>query len=204
MKKVLIKSLCAIFLALMPAASCQMLNPGPLPEDIVGDTPGELQAKIGDILAQAGTDSTKVEFAEITTSFIYIPGDHIANVKIQIVSPSDKNKMEEYLWTDMKDRRNMCEKFDLIVSTRLESDLIDTYEGYKDILFTYNDIKPYLDKLPLYCNEALEASGYKENAYIDNFTISKDDIYISVKHKDGNISKTYRISPDGSGIVIPQ
>ncbi len=103
----------------------------------------------------------------------------------------------------MKDRRNMCEKFDLIVSTRLESDLIDTYEGYKDMLFTYNDIKPYLDKLPLYCNEALEASGYKENAYIDNFTISKDDMYISVKHKDGNISKTYRISPDGSGIVIP-
>ena len=174
MKKVLIKSLCAIFLASMSAASCQMLNPGPLPEDIVGDTPGELQAKIGDILAQAGTDSTKVEFAEITTSFIYKPGDHIANVKIQIVSPSDKNKMEEYLWTDMKDRRNMCEKFDLIVSTRLESDLIDTYEGYK------------------------------ENAYIDNFTISKDDMYISVKHKDGNISKTYRISPDGSGIVIPQ
>ena len=65
MKKVLIKSLCAIFLASMSAASCQMLNPGPLPEDIVGDTPGELQAKIGDILAQAGTDSTKVEFAEI-------------------------------------------------------------------------------------------------------------------------------------------
>lgn len=29
-------------------------------------------------------------------------------------------------------------------------------------------------------------------------------MYISVKHKDGNISKTYRISPDGSGIVIPQ
>ncbi len=74
-----------------------MLNPRPLHENIVGDTPGELQAKIGDILSQAGTDSTKVEFAEITTSFIYKPGDHIANVKIQIVSPSDKNKMEEYL-----------------------------------------------------------------------------------------------------------
>ncbi len=40
MKKVLIKSLCAIFLASISAASCQMLNPGPLPENIVGDTPG--------------------------------------------------------------------------------------------------------------------------------------------------------------------
>ncbi len=40
----------------------------PLPEDIVGDTPGELQSKIGDLLDQAGTDSTKVEFAEITST----------------------------------------------------------------------------------------------------------------------------------------
>ena len=37
------------------------------------------------------------------------------------------------------------------------------------MLFTYNDIKTYLNNLPGYCKEALEASGYKDKGYIDNF-----------------------------------
>lgn len=204
MKKTLIKTLLAAPLLVLSATSCNMMNPGPLPEDIVGDTPGELQSKIGDLLDQAGTDSTRVEFAEITSTFLYKPGDNTAHVSIQIISPDDKNQMVQYDWNDMKDRRNMYEKYDLTVSTMVSSDVVDSYEGYKDMLFTYNDIKTYLNNLPGYCKEALEASGYKDKGYVDNFTISHDRAIISVKHKDGGFSKTYEISQDGKGIVIPE
>ena len=146
----------------------------------------------------------KVEFAEITTMFNYRPGDNTAHAHIQIISPGDKNKMEQLDWDDMKDRRNHYERYGLTVSTQVSQDLVDTYDGYKDMLFTYNDIKKYLDNLPTYCNEAIEASGYKDNAYISNFEINVDGASISVSHKEGNISKTYGISPDGSHIIIPE
>ena len=96
----------------------------------------------------AGTDSTKVEFAEITSTFIYRPNDNNAHAHIQIISPDDKNKMEQLDWNDMKERRNSYEKYNLTVSTRLSEDLIDTYEGYKDMLFTYSDIKNTLTICP--------------------------------------------------------
>ncbi|NCE69818.1 hypothetical protein D1165_16650 [Muribaculaceae bacterium M3] len=188
----------------MLMTSCSFLNPGPVPEDIIGDQPGELQAKINELLDQAGTDSTKVEFAEISSSFLYNPGDNTANVHVQIISPDDKNKMVQYSWSDMKDRRNMCEKFDLTVSTFLDNDVVDSYDGYKEMLFTYDDARKYLNNLPTYCKEALEASGYKDNGYIDNFTMSNKQIIISVKHKDGGFYKTYNISKDGEHIVIPE
>ncbi len=186
------------------ASSCGSFNPGPVPENIVGDAPGELKEKLCDLMDVAGTDSTKVEFAEITTMFNYRPGDNTAHAHIQIISPGDKNKMEQLDWDDMKDRRNHYERYGLTVSTQVSQDLVDTYDGYKDMLFTYNDIKKYLDNLPTYCNEAIEASGYKDNAYISNFEINVDGASISVSHKEGNISKTYGISPDGSHIIIPE
>ncbi len=204
MKENCLKSVFAALIIAWSMVSCNILNPGPVPEDIVGDTPGELQSKIGEILDQAGTDSTKVEFAEINTGFQYKPDDNLATVQIQIISPDDKNKMLQYDWSDMKDRRNHYERFELTVATSVSNDVIDTYEGYKDMLFTYDDVRVYLDNLPVYCKEALDASGYKDKGYISSFSIAKDDVLISVHHKDGNISKTYRISKDGGHIVIPE
>ena len=204
MKKHFYLNAAAILTTVILATSCGNFNPGPVPENIVGDAPGELEAKICDLMKVAGTDSTKVEFAEITSTFIYRPNDNNAHAHIQIISPDDKNKMEQLDWNDMKERRNSYEKYNLTVSTRLSEDLIDTYEGYKDMLFTYSDIKKYLDNLPAYCEEAIEASGYKDNAYISNFEINVDGASISVSHKEGNISKTYGISPDGSHIIIPE
>lgn len=201
MEKTLLKNTLAIFALALSFTSC---NTGPVPEDIVGDVPGELQGKIGELLGQAGTDSAKVEFAEISSMFTYRPGDNFANVEVKIVSPEDKDKMVQYGWSDMKDRRNMYEKSYLTVSTALGSDLVDTYDGYKDMLFTYGDARKYLDNLPAYCKEALEASGYKDKGYVSSFSISVDDAVISVKHKDANLFKTYRISEDGSHIVVPE
>ena len=129
MEKSLFKTALAASLLALSMTSCNILNPGPVPENIVGDEPGELQAKIGELLEKAGTDSAKVEFAEIYTSFINQQNDNIANAHVQIVSPDDKDKMVQYSWSDMKDRRNMYERFELTVATHLDNDVVDTYEG---------------------------------------------------------------------------
>ena len=186
-------------------ASCSFLNPGPLPEVIIGQNAGELRTKICELMDMAGTDSTQVEFAKIQTYFLYRPDDNTASTAIQIVSPEDKNKMMEYSWTDMKDRRNWREASELVVSTRFDDDVIATYDGFKDMLFSYDDIRIYLDNLPTYCKEALEASGYKDKGYISYFTIDKSSgAEVTVSYKDDtSLSKTYSIAPDGKHIIIP-
>ena len=82
MEKSLFKTALAASLLALSMTSCNILNPGPVPENIVGDEPGELQAKIGELLEKAGTDSAKVEFAEIYTSFINQQNDNIANAHL--------------------------------------------------------------------------------------------------------------------------
>lgn len=202
MKTLNFKSAFPAVLLALSAASCNVMDPGPLPENIVGDEPGELQAKLGELMAQAGTDSTKVEFAEITSTFRYRPDDNTAHVSVQLVSPKDKNKLEQFSWNDMKDRRNVYEQAELTVSTSLGSDLVDTYEGYKEMLFTYKDAAVYLNNLPAYCKEALEASGYKDEGYVSSFQMETRGVSISVTHKKGGMSKTYRIADDGQHIVV--
>ena len=188
----------------LATASCSFLNPGPLPEAIVGQNAGELKAKVCELMDMADTDSTKVEFAKIDTDFLYRPNDNTASVSIQIVSPEDKNKMMEYKWLDMDGRRNLKEINELVVSTHFDNDVIDTYDGFKEMLFTYDDIRVYLDNLPTYCKEAIEASGYKDKAFISNFSIEKDESLITVNYKDDtSLSKTYSIDPEGKHIVIP-
>lgn len=195
-------ALAIVFLAM---SSCNFLNPGPLPEALMGQNAGELKAKVCELMDMAGTDSTQVEFAEINTYFLYRPNDNLASAYIQIVSPEDKNKMMEYTWTDMNGRRNMKEANELVVSTRLDNDVIDTYDGFKEMLFTYDDIRVYLDNLPTYCKEAIEASGYKNKAFISSFNIEKDKSTITVNYKeDTSLSKTYEIDPEGKHIVIPE
>lgn len=182
--------------------SCNFLNPGPVPENIVGDTPGELRDKIVEVLKVAGTDTSSVEFAEVKTNFLYRPGDNTADIALSIVSPDDKDKLVQYTWSDMKDRRNVYDCFDLAVTT-FGNDVIDSYEGFKDMIFTYSDIRPFLDNLPVYCKEALEASGYGDNGYVSMFSIEMGRIFISVSHKDkSTISKTYDISEDGMHIEL--
>ena len=65
MKRDLFKSMLVVSASAALAVSCGTFNPGPIPETIVGDAPGELRAKLCDLMDVAGTDSTKVEYAEI-------------------------------------------------------------------------------------------------------------------------------------------
>lgn len=202
MKKKFFQSALAATVLAFSVTACGAFDAGPLPENIVGDEPGELQAKIGELLAQAGTDSTKVEFAEISSSFRYRPEDNTANVAVQLVSPKDKNKLEQFSWNDMKDRRNLYEQAELTVSAELGTELVDTYEGYKDLLFTYADAAVYLNNLPTYCKEALEACGYKDEGYVSSFSLEKSGATISVSHQKGGASRTFRIAEDGRHIIV--
>ena len=129
------------------------------------------------------------EFAEIYTYFTIIsrviPS---TSVTIQIVTPEDKNKMAEYSWYDNKDVRNKLDKQDMVISDH-DDNVIDTYDGFKDMLFTYDDVAKQVENLPVFCKEALEASGYGEDGYGRSYQIEKGDAFIMVGHKSSNMLK---------------
>lgn len=186
-------------------SACSFLNPGALPKALVGEQPNELRAKVNELMELAGTDSVKAELASVNTTFIYNPNGGSATVHLHMIDPEDKNKMKEYAWRDTDGRRNLKEINELVVSTWPDNDIVDTYEGYKDMLFSYEDIRMYLDNLPVYCKEALEASGYKDKGYVSSFSFDKRTgalIYVTHKEKS-TLSKWYKIAPDGKHIIIP-
>ena len=174
-------------------------------DSIIGTNPGELKSKIKEVLDFAGIDLDKAEITQICTDFTYKPGDQRLFVSVQAVTPKDKNKMAEYRWYDNKDQRNQFMKTELILSDG-EGNVVDKYDDFKYMLFSYQDVAKYIDNFPVYCREALEASGYKDKGYVASFSIEKDgDVSIRVKHKDRDslsLSKLYHISDDGQHIVV--
>lgn len=183
------------------AAACST-NSGPVSDTIIGEKQSELKNKVAELMETAGTDSSKVEFAQIRTSIVLRPNDNTTVVSIQIINPKDNDKMEEFQWSDNKDRRNHTENLGITVSESLSGDVIDEYEGYKDMLFDYGYASKFINKMPEYCKEALEASGYKDKGYVKSFSIEVDGAMISVGNKDSNTtSKTYRIDEEGNHII---
>ena len=92
MKKLLSASILAASMLSLSITSCDNLKPAPVPDDIVGDTPGELKAKINELLEQAGTDSTKVEFAEIASNFQYSPATIMPTYTYRLYRPKTRIK----------------------------------------------------------------------------------------------------------------
>jgi len=170
-------------------------------DTIIGANAGELDGKIDELLELAKAKKETAEFAEIYTYFNYKPGDPSTSVTIQIVTPEDKNKMAEYSWYDNKDVRN---KQDMVISDH-DDNVIDTYDGFKDMLFTYDDVAKQVENLPVFCKEALEASGYGEDGYVRSYQIEKGDAFIMVGHKSSNmLSKTYHVAEDGEHIIVKE
>ena len=171
---------------------------------IIGANAGELDGKIDELLELAKAKKETAEFAEIYTYFNYKPGDPSTSVTIQIVTPEDKNKMAEYSWYDNKDVRNKLDKQDMVISDH-DDNVIDTYDGFKDMLFTYDDVVKQVENLPVFCKEALEASGYGEDGYVRSYQIEKGDAFIMVGHKSSNmLSKTYHVAEDGEHIIVKE
>ena len=93
------------------------------------------------------------------------------------------------------------DKQDMVISDH-DDNVIDTYDGFKDMLFTYNDVSKLVENLPVFCKEALEASGYGEEGYVRSYQIEKGDAFITVGHKSSNmLTKSYHIAEDGEHII---
>ncbi|MFQ7267176.1 MAG: hypothetical protein ACLRPS_10005 [Paraprevotella clara] len=210
MKAKVWKGVWALCVVAVTMASCDFVNKmkenaTTTPSDtIIGANAGELDGKIDELLELAKAKKETAEFAEIYTYFNYKPGDPSTSVTIQIVTPEDKNKMAEYSWYDNKDVRNKLDKQDMVISDH-DDNVIDTYDGFKDMLFTYDDVAKQVENLPVFCKEALEASGYGEDGYVRSYQIEKGDAFIMVGHKSSNmLSKTYHVAEDGEHIIVKE
>lgn len=172
--------------------------------ELVGSKEGELKEKVQSIFEYFDTNAEKAEIAEISTSFSEKSKN--ADVTVKMITPDDKNKMAEYRWENTEAHKGFAQD-ELIVSTSIGNDIVDNYEGLKDMLFKYADVTTYIENLPTYCMEALEAAGYKDDGYVSIFKISRNgsdeiEAYITVKHKKtGMVSKSFEISQDGKHIV---
>ena len=201
------KGVLALCVVAVTMASCDFVNKmkenaTTTPSDtIIGANVGELDGKIDELLELAKAKKETAEFAEIYTYLNYKPGNPSTSVTIQIVTPEDKNKMAEYSWYDNKDVRNKLDKQDMVISDH-DDNVIDTYDGFKDMHFTYNDVSKLVENLPVFCKEALEASGYGEEGYVRSYQIEKGDAFITVGHKSSNmLTKSYHIAEDGEHII---
>lgn len=210
MKAKVWKGVWALCVVAVTMASCDFVNKmkenaTTTPSDtIIGANAGELDGKIDELLELAKAKKETAEFAEIYTYFNYKLGDPSTSVTIQIVTPEDKNKMAEYSWYDNKDVRNKLDKQDMVISDH-DDNVIDTYDGFKDMLFTYDDVAKQVENLPVFCKEALEASGYGEDGYVRSYQIEKGDAFIMVGHKSSNmLSKTYHVAEDGEHIIVKE
>lgn len=193
-------------LAALTATSCDFVkNMSMEPAtELVGSKQGELKEKVESIFNHFNINAEDAEISEISTTY-YLKSKG-AEVTVRMITPEDKNKMAEYRWENTEAHKGFA-KDELIVSTSIGNDIVDSYEELKDMLFKYADVAPYVENLPTYCTEALEASGYKEDGYVYTFAIDRNTLgelgaTINVEHKkSGMISKYFSISKDGKHIV---
>lgn len=204
-KKSFFKSIVIAAAVCLAAGSCGMGGPSaPVADDYIANQEA-LSAQIDKLLDKAGTSTDKVELADIALwSTITSSGDRSNYMSLKMVDPSDKDKMKEFTWMDTDGRRNYYDAQDLIVTQGLiDRDVVEGYDSYKEMLFTYADLKPYIDNMAALCAEATEASGYKDKAFVKSFSYDKDSgARLEVAHKDNSsVSKRYNITPDGKHIV---
>ena len=125
-----------------------------------------------------------------------------------IVKPQNKNRLAEAKWYSSESSPNDFSVTDIVLSDS-ENNVIKEYDQFKDILFTYADIEQYINHSSTCFKEALEASGYGADGYVERITISREQYNnnklkasIKVTHKsDRTLKKYYQIQEDGMHIV---
>lgn len=204
-KKSFLKSIAVAAAVCLAAGSCGMSgSSGPVADDYIANQE-ELGAQVDKLLDMAGTSADKVELADVSFwCTLTSTGDRSNYMSLKMVDPKDKDKMKEYLWMDTEGQRNHYDVNELMVTQGLiDKDVVEGYDSYKEMLFTYADVKPYMDNMSALCSEAAEASGYKDKAFVKSFSYSKDSgASLEVAHKENpGVSKRYSIAPDGKHIV---
>lgn len=190
----------------LTVTSCNFVKESaPIADEMIGSNPEELQEKITEVLKFADTDLEKAQFAEISSGYHQVGNiDPTISVTLDIVNPKDQNKLLRVSWDDKKSTRNYYSKEDLVLSDS-KNNIINKYEDFKDMLFSYSDAKIYIDNVPTYCKEALEASGYKDAGFIDRLTIERrpyegNQVVAMIRvgyKKNITLVKSYTVSKDG-------
>lgn len=202
------QSLVAIFSLALILVSCGLAkSTAPRPTDTVGTNPDELEAKLAEIMENAGGTLETAEFASINSSCSH-SGKTSYSVDLEIVKPQNKNRLAEAKWYSSESSPNDFSVTDIVLSDS-ENNVIKEYDQFKDILFTYADIEQYINHSSACFKEALEASGYGADGYVERITISREQYNnnklkasIKVTHKsDRTLKKYYQIQEDGMHIV---
>lgn len=202
------QSLVAIFSLALILVSCGLVkSSAPRPTDTVGTNPDELKAKLVEIMENAGGTLETAEFASITSSCSY-SGKMSYSVYLEIVKPQNKNKLVEAMWYSSESSPNDFSVTDIVLSDS-KNNVIKEYDQFKDILFTYADIEHYITHSPVCFKEALEASGYGTDGYIERIDISREQhnnnklrANIKVTNKSSRtLNKYYQIQEDGMHII---
>ena len=130
------QSLVAIFSLALILVSCGLAkSTAPRPTDTVGTNPDELEAKLAEIMENAGGTLETAEFASINSSCSH-SGKTSYSVDLEIVKPQNKNRLAEAKWYSSESSPNDFSVTDIVLSDS-ENNVIKEYDQFKDILFTY-------------------------------------------------------------------
>lgn len=121
------------------------------------------------VLDKAGVDDP--ELLEVYISFsksIASPESERAHMSVQMVSPQDKNKIVQYQYDFGKKEIEGPEPVTLSSGLGAKEEFIDTYDGFKDVLFKKSDIMDFEEADDVY-EKAIVKSGYAlKDCYVDN------------------------------------
>ncbi len=123
---------------------------------------------------EAITDKADVddpELMEIYISFsksIANPESERAHMSVQMVSPQNKNKVVQYLYDFGKKEVEGPQEVTLSSGLGAKEEFIDTYDGFKNVLFKKSDIMDFDEADEVY-EKAIAKSGYEpKDCYVDN------------------------------------
>lgn len=208
MKKIFCRSVVAGMLAMAFAACGLTQGSAPVADRMLGSNPGELEKQIEMLLEKAGTDLEKAEFAEIVTGYNANGYKPSLSLTLDIVSPENPDKLLRASWYDSESSRNHCTVEELML-TDSDDNVIEEHAAFEDMLFTYADVKTFIENAPVYCTESLEASGYGADGFVERLDIERNfhegnriAAMMRVGYKGRNtMHKSFRVAQDGQHIV---
>lgn len=158
----------------------------------------EVVEQLGKLMDYAGTTADKVEFIELTISHDAEDTTDISNIMIiDIIDPKDANHVKNYQWFDTPALRNSYQTREVTMTDSWGQEVIEGHDKFVDQIFTYADLKPYFDNYAVFTKEAMEDSGYGENAYISHFNCSvARGASFTVAYKGKHVSKSYDVADD--------
>ena len=145
-------------------------------KDLIGTNAGEYEGVLDKLLKKAG--ATDAEIMEISSN--YRPARGVISTSntytVQLVNPSDKNKIVEYRLDGEKGTITGPSAITLSQGVGSNEKFVDTYDGFKDHLFKKSDLD--FSKVPVIWKDALDRSAkeYNTECYVNNVDVEMKEI----------------------------